>query len=411
VVAGDRRHRKTELDGWTDVDAKLDRLDVEDVETSNFTLGGSLRAFPPISIRTRVIRRTQVDMRSGAYEPDRSDINVTVTTAGLGGPERGELQDDLAERSRDAADRQFRAIVDKAISSYRNREEAWQQPKTCAELRFSPARNTRTLRPGATGSFTATAMAKQGGGSSELDAKLSNQGNGTFSPTRAGGQQARFGYTVSSAATGGKLRATVRATTKAGVDEQTWEQPIEPPFAINKIAGNFSGRQTIPVSTRTGTISWTAAGTFLRTTQGAPGAFGGYTLNAGQANYTFSGGYIGGDALCDMSGSAFVDLFQHGGGDISVSSVGSPFAQGPHTYSGGVFVGPTALVTLTLSNCADPDLNGETRTLPVVAGGAAPLTTGPGLKQSPDGIRYNGSHSETASGISTEWTWVFTGSK
>jgi hypothetical protein len=295
-------------------------------------------------------------MRSGAYVPDRSDINVTVDTEGLGGPDRADVEDDIAEQSRAEADRQFRAIVDKAISGYRDREQRWQEPKKCAELRFSPVSNTHRLRPGQGGSFTATAIAKQDGAASELDGKLSNQVNATFSPTRAGGQQARFDYTVASATAGGKVSATVRATSKAGVDEATWEQPVEPPFEINKIAGNFSGRQTIPVGGRTGTISWTGGGTFERTPQGAPGATGSYILKAGSATFTFSGGYILGDAVCDMSGSAFVDLFQHGGGDISVSPVGSPFEQGPHHYSGGVFVGPTATVTLTLSSCEDPDL-------------------------------------------------------
>jgi hypothetical protein len=403
--------RRTQLDGWTDVDAKLDRLDVEDVEISNFRLGGSTRGHPPISVRTKVIRRTQVDMRSGAYVPDRSDINVTVDTEGLGGPDRADVEDDIAEQSRAEADRQFRAIVDKAISGYRDREQRWQEPKKCAELRFSPVSNTLRLRPGQGGSFTATAIAKQDGAASELDGKLSNQVNATFSPTRAGGQQARFDYTVASATAGGKVSATVRATSKAGVDEATWEQPVEPPFEINKIAGNFSGRQTIPVGGRTGTISWTGGGTFERTPQGAPGATGSYILKAGSATFTFSGGYILGDAVCDMSGSAFVDLFQHGGGDISVSPVGSPFEQGPHDYSGGVFVGPTATVTLTLSSCEDPDFNGETRTVPVVQGGAAPFTTGQAPQQSPDGIHYDGSYSQSASGISTEWTWVLTGSK
>jgi hypothetical protein len=207
------------------------------------------------------------------------------------------------------------------------------------------------------------------------------------------------------------VSVTVRATSKAGVDEQTWEQPVAPPFEINTIAGNFNGRQTLPVGPRTGTISWTGSGTFERTPQGAPGAVGSYTLKAGSANFTFSGGYIFGDVLCDMSGSAFVDLFQHGGGDISVSPVGQPFEQGLHTYNGGVFVGPTPNVALTLSNCADPDVNGQTRTLPVVAGGAAPFDTGPVPQQSADGIHYAGSRSESASGISTEWSWTLTGSK
>ena len=401
--------RRTELDGWNEVDAKLDRLDVEDVETSNFRLGGSVRGYPPIAVRTKVIRRTRVDMRSGDYEPDRSDINVTVDTEGLGGPERSDVEDDIAQRSRAQADQQFRAIVEKAISGYRSREAEWQEPR-CAELRFAPVSNARTLRPGEQGSFTATAIAKSDGSPSELDARLSAPVNASFDPTRAGGQQARFGYTVTSAPAGGTVQAHVRATSKAGVAEGTWEQPLEPPLEIEKISGNFSGVQTTPVGSRIARVAWTGAATFRSTPPNVPGAVGGYTLEAGQVTYTFSGGNILADAACDMSGTAFVDLFQKGGGDLAVFPVGSPFEEGPHTYSGGIFIGPGAPVTITLSNCADPDLNGETRTFPVVQGGMAPLDI-PGNTASPDGIHYEGSRTFSASGISVEWTWVLKGAK
>jgi hypothetical protein len=403
--------RKTELDGWTDVDAKLDRLDIEDLETSTFQLGGSTRGFPPISIRSRVVRRTQVDMRNGAYEPDRSDINVTVNTDGLGGPDRAELEDDLAERSRAEADRQFRVIVDKAITAYRLREEAWQQPKACAKLRFSPESNRRTLRRGEAGSVTATMIANQDGGASELDAKLSNQDNAIFSPTRAGGQSARFGYTVTTAPAD-KVSVKVRATSKAGVDEETWEQPIEPPFEINKIAGNFSGLHTMPVGPRTAKVSWTGGATFLRAPQGFPGAVGNYTLNAGHATFTYSGGSITAHAACDMSGHASVDLFQDAGGSIGVVPVGSdPFAAGPQDYGGLVSLGPGPKVTLTMSNCAPgaESENGKTYEFPV---GVVPFDTGgPEPDRSPDGIHYDGSHSVSQSGISTEWSWTLLGSK
>jgi hypothetical protein len=403
--------RTTKLEGWTDTDAKLDRLDVEDVETSNFTLGGSVRGYPPISIRTRIVRKTQVDMRSGAYEPDRSDISVTVATEGLSGPDRADVEDDIAERSRARADEQFRAIVKKAIDGYRTREEAWQQPKKCAKLQFSPAPNTRTLRPGQGGSFTATAIAQQGGGASELDAKLSNQLNASFSPTRAGGQSARFDYTVASAApAGGKVRATVRATSKAGVDEETWEQPLQPPFTINKIAGNFSGSYSQPVGPRTGMISWSGSATFERQIfPGTAGAFGNYVLKAGQVNFTYSGGSIAGDALCDMSGTAFADLFQHGGGSIGVTPVGtSIFEAGPHNYGASATVGPTPRVTITESNCADPMHNGTTHDLPLPI---QALDTGQDQQLSPDGTHYDGSYSKSQSGISYQWTWVLTGSE
>jgi hypothetical protein len=403
--------RTSKLDGFTEVDAKLDALDVEDEEVSTFSLGGSLRNYAPMTIRTRIIRNTRVDMRSGGYDPGFSDVTVTVTMDGLLGSEREEVQDDLERKARADATQQFRAIVDKAISGYRSREEAWQQANKCAKLEFNPAANSIRLRPGQTGSLTAVAKAVQDGGSSELDARLTSQENATFSPTRAGGQQARFEYTVSSGATGGKARTVVRATSKAGVAQDTWEEEIEPPFVINEIAGNFSGMHTQGIGNGTAVVTWNASGTFTRNPQNFPGATGNYVLTAGTASYHFSGQTITAHADCDMSGNAFVDLFQDGGGSIGVYPAGqNPFAQGPHNYGGDVGLGPDPKVTLTMSNCAPgaESENGKTYEYPV---GFPPLDTGDNPQLSPDAVHYDGSHSVDHSGVHQEWTWALTGSE
>ena len=407
--------RRTKLDGWNEVDAKLERLDVEDVETSNFTLGGSSRAYPPITIRTKLVRRTQVDMRSGSYDPGRSEVDVTIDTEGLSGPDRSDAEGEAERRAQSDADQQFRAVVDKAIGGYRTREEGWQTPNTCASMRFNAASNSLTLRGGASGSFTATAVAKSDGSPSELDARLSEMENAQFSPTRAGGQQARFDYSnvVGSAPPGSKVRAKVRATSKAGVAEDRWEQNLEPPFEINRIAGNFSGSHTQPVGSRTARVTWNGGATFLRNPPpGFPGANGLYTLTAGQATFTYSGGTITQHAACDMRGSETVDLFQDGGGSIGVSSANSasPFEQGPHDYGGDVNLGPEPRVTLTMENCAPgaESEEGKTYEYPI---GFPPLDTGGGEQRSPDGIQYSGSHSISGSGITTDWSWTLIGDK
>ena len=406
--------RKTKLDGFTDVDAKLDDLDISDEEVSNVNLGGSVRGFPPIGIRTRLIRNTRVNMRTGNYEPGLSDITVTVSMDGLYGADRSEIQDDLERRGRADADQQFRTIVDKAISAYRNRETAWQEPDKCAKLEFNPAKNSLTLRRRDTGQLTVIARAIQDGGASELDARLTSPVNATFAPTRAGGQQARFGYTVLDSATSGKVSVAVHATSKAGVagkgrPADTWEQPLAPPFEINEIEGDFGGDQALEQpSGGISNISWTGGGTFERSPEGDPGASGYFTLTAGSVSYTFSGAAITGEP-CDMAGSAFVDIPTHGGGDLSVSAVGDPAVQGPHHYMGGVFLGPSALVTLTLSNCDDEEMNGDTRVVPVSQGGQAPFDTQ--FQQSPDGVDYSGSRTLNSSGNNVTWTWDLTGSE
>jgi hypothetical protein len=398
--------RKTELEGWTDVDAKLDRLDVKDVQTSNFSLGGSVRGFPPISIRTRIVRTTQVDMRSGSYVPDRSDISVTVNTAGLSGPDRADVEDDLEQRARPDADRQFAAIVDKAIDGYRSREQAWQQPEKCAKLEFSPASDGLRLRANQAGSFSATAIAKEGGGASELDAKLSNQSGATFSPTRAGGQSARFDYTVTAAR--GKAKATVRATSKAGVDEKTWEQPIEDPFEINVIAGTFSGstRHHVPSTGFDSRFSWSGNATFARVFPGLPGAVGDYTLVDGVVTYTASGTWYTGVADCQQSGSKSFDL-PDGSGSIGVSPTGpDPFVKGPHEY--GAYVSFSDEMTLTLHSCVPGAEDYEGTQHPAQVGGDTLDTSS---QQSPDGVDYSGTRSETEGGASASWNWTLTGTK
>jgi hypothetical protein len=407
--------RRTKLAGWNDVDAKLDQLDVKDVETSTFRLGGTTRAYPPMSIRTKLERSTTVDMRSGSYEPNRSNVEVTIQMDGLSGPDRSEAEDEAERKARTDADQQFRAVVAKAIDGYRSRESGWQDPPKCAHLEFSPAPNTITLSGTSTGSFTATAIAKADGQPSELDARLSEIQNAAFSPTRAGGQRASFNYdhVVASAPPGSKASVKVRATSKAGVAEGTWEQPLKPPFEINRIAGNFSGTFTQGIGSRTARITWTASGTFERQTPaGFAGAFGSYILKAGIASFHYSGATLTQHAACDMRGSTVIDLFQHGGGSLGVNPVNSSklFEQGPHTYGGDVGIGHGPMVTLTMENCAPgaESENGKTYQYPA---GFPPLDTGEAEQQSPDGIHYNGSYSTSASGVTTDWTWVLTGSK
>jgi hypothetical protein len=406
--------RRTKLVGWNEVDAKLDTLDIDDLETSTFRLGGTTRDYPPITIRTKLERGTTVDMRSGSFEPRRSNVEVTINMEGLFGPDRDEAESDAERKARTDADQQFRAVVQKAIDGYKTREAAWQDPPKCATLKFNPEKNRLTLNGSSTGSFTATAIAKSDGNPSELDARLSGMQNAAFSPIRAGGQRARFNYdhVVATAPPGSKVRVKVRATSKAGVAEDTWEQPLKPPFGIDEIAGNFSGSYTRVYSIGTAHVTWTASGTFVRQTPpGFAGATGGYNLKAGIASYHFSGQTITEHADCDMSGNAVVDLFQKGGGSIGVQPVNfqKPFEQGPHLYSGSVSLGPDPKVTLTMQNCGPgaESEEGKQYEWPV---GFPPLDMRV-QHQSPDGIHYNGSFTETQSGITNEWTWVMTGRK
>ena len=168
------------------MDAKLDTLDIEDVETSTLSAGGESRAHPPISIKTKINRTTSVDMRSGSYNAGDSRLDMRIDMEGLYGPDRDEAETDAERRAQADADKQWRAVIKKAIDGYQSREKGWQQP-TCADLKFSPVKNTITLHGGDSGSLRATAIAKSDGQQSELDARLTDTENAIFEPTRAGG--------------------------------------------------------------------------------------------------------------------------------------------------------------------------------------------------------------------------------
>jgi hypothetical protein len=352
--------RTTKLVGWNEVDAKLDRLDVDDVETSVFSLGGAASRFPPISIRTRLERNTQVDMHSGSYEPNLSNVEVTMTMEGLFGPDRDEAESDAERRARTDAMQQFRSVVDKAISGYRARETAWQTPGKCAELEFQPGSRSFTVKPNDSGSFTVKAKAKQDGQISELDARLTTQSNAVFSPTRAGGQQARFSYTVNSGARG-TMGTTVRATSKAGVAEGPWEQRIEPPPPPPPSAynGTFSGsgeydEHELGLGNHMHT-SW--SGSFHANSSGpsSPGASdANYTLLSGTLQFSFNG-VVG---KCDVAGNGPIDL----GSQQDLQNyplLRLDFASPPRKYNLQL---PAPLLTTvpgTASNCDDPNDDGD----------------------------------------------------
>lgn len=352
--------RTTKLVGWNEVDAKLDRLDIDDVETSVFTLGGATRGFPPTTIKTKLERTTQVDMRSRSYEPNLSNVEVTITMEGLFGPDRDDAEADAERRARSDAMQQFRTVVDKGIEGYARRETDWQDPPKCATLEFQPGPRSMTLRPNDTGSFTAKAKAKSDGQFSELDAKLTTQHNAVFSPTRAGGQQARFSYTVNDGARD-TVSTKVRATSKAGVAEDTWEQRVEPPPPPPPSAynGTFSGTADYDEHElgegNNMHASWSGNFRANGTGPSYPGASdANYTFFSGSLHYNFTGHA----ADCRVAGSGGIDLgsqpdFQN------LQVLRLDLAGPPRKYSLQVPAPLFAQVDGTRSDCENPDDNGK----------------------------------------------------
>jgi hypothetical protein len=398
--------RRTKLSGFTAVDAKLDELQIEDVETSNLRLGGTTRAFPPISIRTQLRRRTAVDMRSGSYDPGRSEVNVRIDMEGLYGPDRDDAETDSERRAQADADSQFRTVVEKAMSGYRTREDRWQEsPYPCARLEFQPGKNSLRLKPDQTGSFTATAFAKSDGQLSELDARLTSQVGASFSPTRNGGQRARFDYTVSHS-TRDRIATTVRATSKAGVAEDTWEQPVEPPPPPPPMAydGTYSGTAVYDDhelgANNHVDANWSGGFHAVWAGPSSPGASDArYEYQSGNLNYSFSGVLN----KCDVSGSGVIDLgaepdYQH------VTVIYLVFDSPPRKYQLTLGAPLFATVPGTRSNCEDPNQDGAFdwspgTGIPWLA--YAPLPGGPVA----DNWNFSGSGSGNSGDGTPDQTW------
>jgi len=391
--------RRTKLQGFNEVDAKLDQLNIEDLETSTFRLGGSSRDFPPITIRSRIARRTEVNMRSGAYDPGRSQVDATLSMVGLSGPDRDDTEAEFERRTQADADRQFSAVIDKAMSGYRSREDAWQTPPKCADMKFNAEPNTLRLRSGDSGSFNATAIAKSDGSPSELDAKLSEPQHATFSPTRAGGQSARFDYSdVVAQPPGAKVRVKVRATSKAGVAEGVWEQDTRSDL-INVIRGTFDGSQNVQGAV----LQWTGSAVYRRVAPGASGVEGLFSVETGSATVVATGTHATG---CSQEGSK---PFVLGGplmGDLQVTGT-PPNYLAPYSYLVSLLFAGIPTMDVVLTNCppGQEDLEGDAIQIPV----GVPAIDSQGFHTSTDGIVYDGSATRSGPGVSETWNWSLRG--
>jgi hypothetical protein len=383
---------ETTLKGFVNDDARLRRIDVHNQEDNTLTLGGSSRGFAPLTVRTILQRIAQVEMPAGTFNPAPSILAVEVSSSGLSGSDRRDVEQQIGGRARQEADRQFRDIINDVIAKFREREHGWNQPNTCARLTFSPASHTRTLRIGDSGTVTPSVQAQDGGSPSTAAWTLSGVLNATVTPATASGARPNFRYSrIRQAGPGILVQATFKAVSKAGVARQTWTQPTRAD-AINRVTGSFSGSQHFAQSV----LSWSGGATWGRVTPGA-GANGQFFLQTGSYTVTASGKDGTGATDCTQTGTKTVALTSNG----HVSSQGKPPDYiPPYTYDASAAgIGPNdAQMQVTLSGCSDSSWNGKVITigLPFVA-----LDTG--SQTSDDGLTFSG-HRTDVSGT-TSWTW------
>jgi hypothetical protein len=383
---------ETTMKGFVEDNAKLRRIDVHNQEDSTLTLGGSSRGFAPLSIRTVLQRLATVEMPAGTFNPAPSILAVEVSSSGLSGSERREVEQQIGGQARQQADRQFRDIVHDAIAKYRERERGWNQPNRCATLTFTPASNTRTLRLGGSGTFTASVQAKPGGSPSTATWTRVGAENATVTPPSASAARPSFRYSgIQQVGPGIFVRATVKAVSKAGVARQAWTQPTQND-AINHITGSFNGTWQFGGSV----LSWSGGATYVRAAPG-PNANGQFALTAGSYTVTASGKDGTGGTDCTQTGTKTVALTNNG--FVSVQGQPPDYTP-PYTYSASAAaIGPSnASMQVTLSGCSDQSSNGK-----VVTIGLAFTALDTGSKTSADGVTYSGSHTDIA-GV-TSWNW------
>ncbi len=249
------KHQATSK-GRVAVDAKLDRVELDDTYVSTMRSMGESIFWGPSSERGTVKRKATVDMRTGRYDLGQANVvDVRVSYTGILSifTQDALAKARVAEQLKRSSDETFARTVKHAIEEYRTRERAWQKPNTCAELDFSPASRTLRLRDGQTGSVQATIKAKRGGTASDGRWRRTAQRNVNVTPTQAQGARPRFSYRVTNADR--TVSSSFRATSPAGVAAGDWVQGGEDFPA--RFSGTFTGEnRTAMKNSYSGTISF-----------------------------------------------------------------------------------------------------------------------------------------------------------
>lgn len=307
------------LQGIVGDDAKLDTLEIKSIEDVTEKAGGSI--FGGSIVHGSIVRNTVVDMRTGAYDPHVTLVNVGVTLAGVLNVLSPLIRSQVAERLKIAADKGFAATVKYEIDRFRELEATWREPNRCARLEFGKANESLTLAAGEGGEESVRLDATRGGSPPRADWTLSAQENGEFSFASHSSNPTNFSYRATKTGKGVKVKATVRAVSKAGIAEQSWVQKTRPEDGIQTIEGSFGGELTgATVTGPPSTQKWSGVVSLHRLTppDGGPSS-GLFVVTSGNVSVDLSGTESSGATGCLQSGSAQAPI---SGGTMTVSGPG-----------------------------------------------------------------------------------------
>jgi hypothetical protein len=393
----------TEMQGIVADDAKLDTLEIRSIEDITEKAGGSI--WGGSIIKGSIVRNTVVNMRTGEYDPHVTVVNVGVVLSGVLGIFTPAIRPLVAQRLKASADKGFAKTVDFEMKQYRELEQGWNQPNTCARLAFSRASRSLTLRPGDTGNETVRLDATRGGSPAAAMWSLSGQENGTFELNSDSANPTTFRYTVIRSGNGVEVKGTFKSISKAGVAEDSWIQKTS--GEVNHLTGNFSGEIVRSTEKGPSVESWSGTATLDRSGPNVSGgAVGSYALASGGITYQVSGQEGLGVTACQWSGSKVVEL-PAGSASGSGGVLGAPpkFIEPPYTYSIRISTPPLVEFTFTRHDCPPgaEEEEGKEETIPF----GAELDTGE--QTSPDGIVYTGSKEESFLNTTITENWNFEG--
>jgi hypothetical protein len=389
---------ETTVKAQTGDDGKLDYYDIKHVYSLVGSFGGSKAAFGPITVDTTYIGEARIDMRSGSTTPPPASVDVMLTMAGVDPAERIAAEIKVAREAQSQADKEFAAEVEKATKQLRAQEEFWLTPNKCASLHFEPISESLKLRKGQTGTVKSRTEASAGGAPPAASWTLGAQQNATFTPGGSEGNPLTTSYSVTNAGKGLVVSATFRATSKAGVAEDTWKQKTE--SVIASVTGSFSGRDE-----RGGELlEWSGTITFARIPE-SPDGTSILEPVASEVSARVSGTAPEG---CTVAGEEHVAVFEKS--PFSVLGESTPGVG----YDIDVPFGFPGRLNAAFSNCppkgegfsGSVSLPGEAvLTGDVFSGGPSAL-----IKTSPDGVTFAGSASAEEPEEDLSWSWSFTGS-
>jgi hypothetical protein len=390
--------RKTKTHGQTAADALLDFVDVDDVVSMNTVANG-------VTVKGKLTRRTHINMRTNTYDPSQSSASF-----------------EGAQALQKSDNNSFAGLASGIIAGYHGAESnpgrigfgagwaVFDRPdggNYCIRAVYSPDVGTLKLRRGATGTFSAKAIASDGGVAADGRWTATRTNNGTFTPSPASGGAPTIAYHVSSDANPEELLlAGYKVTSTGGVVESTWSQDVEDARPILHIRGSLSGTQTQATGAGPSVISVNSNLAFDRSAGGFGGpANGSYQSAAGSYTLVASGIDGSGITACHQTGS---HTFTVPKGESSMQVDGSgPSFDAPYTYTFQVFSVPRAM-TATRVGCPESAKDYEGTTFQTgLYSPFQPVRS----QRSADGKSYVGSEDQTFAGSGIKFSWSLQGTE